>query len=212
MTKPTNWVCAQRRLRSAWASAQSYQSSWSTWRKLGSLATHWVQAKTLIRLGGCPGWSESLLGTHSFCWFCHVTAQMLFQGQNNHSIAVITQELNYLTWVEAFTCLSDDRLPDQLRAMYCDLIISECNQHKLLLLVSNWASSWHYGTYHIGDQRRVRRACATAQSRQSLRCSHTWSMEVVEGPNKNQTSSSTGWLRMRIWRMSLRRTKRTIIS
>ena len=30
MTKPTKWVCAQRRLRSAWAA----------WRKLGSLATH----------------------------------------------------------------------------------------------------------------------------------------------------------------------------
>ena len=27
MTKPTKWVCAQRRLRSAWASAQSDQSS-----------------------------------------------------------------------------------------------------------------------------------------------------------------------------------------
>ena len=26
MTKPTKWVCAQRRLWSAWASAQSYQS------------------------------------------------------------------------------------------------------------------------------------------------------------------------------------------
>ena len=26
MTKPTNWVCAQRRLRTAWASAQSDQS------------------------------------------------------------------------------------------------------------------------------------------------------------------------------------------
>ena len=29
-------------------------------------------AKTLIRLGRCPGWSESLLGAHSFYWFCHV--------------------------------------------------------------------------------------------------------------------------------------------
>ena len=27
-------------------------------------------AKTLFRPGGCPGWSESSLGTHSFCWFC----------------------------------------------------------------------------------------------------------------------------------------------
>ena len=24
------------------------------------------------------GWSESSLGTHSFCWFCHVVAQMPF--------------------------------------------------------------------------------------------------------------------------------------
>ena len=32
-------------------------------------------AKTLIRLGGCPGCSESSLGAQSFCWFCHVAAQ-----------------------------------------------------------------------------------------------------------------------------------------
>ena len=32
------------------------------------------RAKTLIRQGRCPGWSESSLGTHSFCWFCHVAA------------------------------------------------------------------------------------------------------------------------------------------
>ena len=56
-----NGMCAQRRLRSAWASAQSDQSS--LWR--------------LIRLGGCPGWSESSLGTQSFCWFCDDAAQIL---------------------------------------------------------------------------------------------------------------------------------------
>ena len=33
MTKPTKWLCAQRRLRSAWVSAQSDQSS---------LCAHWV--------------------------------------------------------------------------------------------------------------------------------------------------------------------------
>ena len=32
--------------------------------------------KTLIRLGRCPGWSESSLGAQSFCWFCHEAAQM----------------------------------------------------------------------------------------------------------------------------------------
>ena len=46
--------------------------------------------------------------------------------------------------------------------------------------MQKWAGSWDYGTYHIGDQRRLRRACASAQSRQSLRCSYTWSMELDE--------------------------------
>ena len=41
------------------------------------LYTHWVAkdpmflhaVKTLIRLGGCPGWSESSLGAHHFVAF-----------------------------------------------------------------------------------------------------------------------------------------------
>ena len=32
--------------------------------------------RRLIRLDGCLGWSESLLGAQSFCWFCHEAAQM----------------------------------------------------------------------------------------------------------------------------------------
>ena len=32
----------------------------------------------LIKLGRCPGWSESSLGAHSFCWFCHLVAHMCF--------------------------------------------------------------------------------------------------------------------------------------
>ena len=35
--------------------------------------------KTLIRLGGCPGWSESSLGAQSFCWFCHEVEQLGFE-------------------------------------------------------------------------------------------------------------------------------------
>ena len=80
MTKPTKWLCVQRSLRSAWASAQSDQSSLSAWRKLGSsLATHWAHCEDSDQtgqLGGCPGWSESSLGAHSFCWFCHDTAKI----------------------------------------------------------------------------------------------------------------------------------------
>ena len=54
MTKPTNWVCAQRRLRSAWASAQSDQSSLSAWRNLGSLAVHWMHSKDSDQTGRMP--------------------------------------------------------------------------------------------------------------------------------------------------------------
>ena len=59
-----NDLCAQRRLRSAWASAQSDQSQrCPPEAKLGPKLPTERTAKTLIRLGGCPGWSESSLGT-----------------------------------------------------------------------------------------------------------------------------------------------------
>ena len=47
------------------------------------------------------------------------------QGRNEFAIHVITEELKYLTWDEAFQCLSNENLPDQLRAKYCSLIIGE---------------------------------------------------------------------------------------
>lgn len=62
------------------------------------------------------------------------------QGQNDFSIKVITQELNYLTWEEAFTCLSDERLPDKLRSQYCDLIISEwCHEWPNYQSLKTWS-------------------------------------------------------------------------
>ena len=41
MTKPTKWLCAQQRLRSAW-------------RKLGSLATHWEHSEDSDQTGRMP--------------------------------------------------------------------------------------------------------------------------------------------------------------
>ena len=79
MKKPTKSVCAQRRLRSAWASAQSdhslrcalngllrtqgffkrirpvwSESSLSAWRNLGSLATHWAHSEDSDQTGRMP--------------------------------------------------------------------------------------------------------------------------------------------------------------
>ena len=53
-TKPTKWVCAQRRHRSAWASTQSDESSLSAWRKLGSLVTHWAHSEDSDQTGRMP--------------------------------------------------------------------------------------------------------------------------------------------------------------
>ena len=76
VTKQTKWLCAQQRLRSAWASAQSDQSLRCPHEEsLGPYLPIERTAKTLIRLGGCPGWSESSLGAHPLCWFCHEAAQ-----------------------------------------------------------------------------------------------------------------------------------------
>lgn len=36
---------------------------------------------------------------------------------------MISRELNYLAWEEAFLCLRLKLLPDALRAKYCELII-----------------------------------------------------------------------------------------
>ena len=71
-------MCAQRRLRSAWVSAQSDQSLRCTHEEsLGPFLPIERTAKTLIRLGGCPGWSESSLGVQSFCWFCREAAHLI---------------------------------------------------------------------------------------------------------------------------------------
>ena len=65
-----NGMCAQQRLRLAWASAQSDQSSLSAWRKLGPLATHCAQQ----RLWSVWADAKADLSLHwahmPFCWFC----------------------------------------------------------------------------------------------------------------------------------------------
>ena len=49
-----NELCAQRRLRSTWASAQSDQSSLSEWRNIGSSATHWAHCEDSDQTGQMP--------------------------------------------------------------------------------------------------------------------------------------------------------------
>ena len=60
-----NDPCPKRRLRSAWASAQSDQSLHCPPEEtLGPYLPTERTAKALIRLSRCPGWSESSLDAH----------------------------------------------------------------------------------------------------------------------------------------------------
>ena len=62
-------------LRSAWASAQSDESSLSAWRNIGSLATHWAHSEDSDQTAQAD---RVLRWAHrSFCWFCHAQAHIL---------------------------------------------------------------------------------------------------------------------------------------
>ena len=65
-------------IRTVWS-----ESSLSAWRNLGSLATHWAHNEDSDQTARMPGWSESSLGAHSFCLFCHVAAHNYFLGAVN---------------------------------------------------------------------------------------------------------------------------------
>ena len=76
MTKPTKWfVRPANTQNSLGISAQSDQSLHCPHEEtLGPQLPIERTAKTLIRLGGCPGWSESSLGAKLICCFCHEAA------------------------------------------------------------------------------------------------------------------------------------------
>ena len=80
MTKPTKWLCVQRRLRSVWASAQSDHSL----LYLHEESSHWVHREDTDQTGRMPrliwvfaGCTATLLlfswGSSEFC-FCSVSS------------------------------------------------------------------------------------------------------------------------------------------
>ena len=111
--------------------------------------------------------------------------------------------------------------------VYAQLCVDIMLYGKATMIYHNWASSWDYGTYRIDDQRRLSRRPAKAQYATSdgsgetthprsitrayaVRTHEVW--KKTKGPTKNQISGPTRWLRMRVWKMSLRRTKSVLIS
>ena len=57
-----------------------------------------------------------------------------------------------------------------------------CKGPSAVLFNHKWAASSEFGTYRLCEQRRFRRACASAQSRQNLRCS------LIQAVNQEEPS------------------------
>ena len=88
MKTPKSWLFATHKAPSEdWSDWASESSRGRTCDFVGlvmlrfgdcSVWYYWYMrtAKTLIRLGGCPGWSESSLGAQRHCWFCHEAARI----------------------------------------------------------------------------------------------------------------------------------------
>ena len=111
----------------------------------------WSAQQRLIRLGGCPGWSESLLGAQSFCWFCHEAAHLL-------SAILYVMLLCLCTYMMIFM--------NEKHKMWVSLTYGLY----LNLLIWIWARPWGNVSYVICEQQRRRSACASALSDQRLCC------------------------------------------
>ena len=115
MRKPTKWLCPQRRLRSAWASAQSDQSfRCPHGSSLDPLPPFMRVAKSLNRLGKCQGCSESTLGPQPLCWFSRAAAHLYFsllcKDTPSMFCAFFLKGNNFIDLL--FACLDNKALPN----------------------------------------------------------------------------------------------------
>ena len=200
MTKPTKWLCAQRRLRSAWAFPQSDQSlCYALYRKLKTQgfftadsedSDDWMDAQA----------DPSLRCAHrSFCWFCPAPAQISTswllvrdRHQNTHGDSkTYSTTINSLPQIRMY---NENEFP-HTEKIYKSIHVTEksnssCNKNILktwqrLGAISQWLNNIEYKnmktlqymshlmtkqTKWLCSQQRLRSAWASAQSDQSLRC------------------------------------------
>ena len=93
MTKPTMWLCAQRRLRFCSTKTLWLESLLSAWRKLGSLATHSAHIEDSDQTGQMP----RLIWV--FAWRTLILLVLSYRGSNKIDSLFIS--LNFLS---NFTC------------------------------------------------------------------------------------------------------------
>ena len=86
MTKPTKWSVRPAKTQISLGICPVWsESSLSTWRKLGSLATHWAHSEDSDQADLSLRWAH-----RSFCWFCHKAAQFwLCHSLENISLFIL---------------------------------------------------------------------------------------------------------------------------
>ena len=145
MTKPTKWLWAQRRLRSAWAS----WSSLSTWSNCGSLVTHWAhsedwadaQADLSFRCGHTHTchklWTENYEIRQIFKWdlikFCEIFIKITLELPQTSQKSLFKCKTLVITTTKCDLCLF-------LHKMCCKMFWKFCEIWKILWeLASRWA-------------------------------------------------------------------------
>ena len=120
-------------------------------------------AKTQIRLGGCPGWSEYLLGTQSLCWFCHVTAQVwwflpciiptvLYHVYGNAVLLILCLNFGWDRTDIAVFCRISEVRTGHIRGICVEKSQSSCCSSTLTLsLLGKQCRPWSYCSSQIGS-------------------------------------------------------------
>ena len=187
-----NNMGTQRRLRSASASlirafAIRMKKHWvlsyplSAQRRLWS---DWADAPADLSLS----WAHM-----TFCWFYHAAAHFRIETtfvQCSISMACVTNKNVIIRLYVSKDFGGEKRKTDKMAHFQFRIHVRYMQSARFQYVNAgshqHCAWWWDYSTYHIVDQRRLRRACASTHYCQSLRCLHTWSMEVDEG--SDQTS------------------------
>ena len=127
ISKPAKWLCVQRRRRSAWASAKSDQNLrcvFYGWLRTQAFFKRTV--KTLIRLGGCPGWSESLLGTHAISLVLSWGGSFLLCTHEYFCEVLRTYSSTFIKWVLSTYSSSFQAISTQYLLEYWSSVLASC--------------------------------------------------------------------------------------
>ena len=116
---------------------------------------------------------------HSIYLIVILSAQLMPQSKKDYlrqSSMLSNFEKTMLRKLIASWLEDGSRKPNDTSLLNTGKMINACNKD------TRWTASSKFGTYSLCEQRRFRRACASAQSRQNLRCS------LIQAVNQEEPS------------------------